>query len=1114
MSDGLGNTNYFQLHAGWVGDSRVSSAEHQRACVRDAAPWLVALVVTLRANLALAAPASFIVPANGATEFDSSGTFQWTAVPGAEAYYLYVGSSPGAKDIINSGEISQTKYPATALPAGERVYARIHTKFATGWEFTDISFTVRATAVFLTPTPDTIIEPRAQFRWTAVKGAEAYYLYVGSTPGAKDIVNSGEIAATSLSPGPLPSGRTVYARLHTKVAGVWRSVDAAYHVSPIATLIEPLNNSFDVDPRSNLRWTSVEGAEAYYLYVGTAPGLKDLVNTGETLRTTWPAASIPAGQTVYARIFTKIDGVWRYEDSKFSLRPVAVFLNPQDDEYELDPRSTLMWTSVPGAEAYYLYVGTTPGAKDLINSGETSKLEWPIRSLPRAKRLYARLHTKHKGTWRYVDMEFTLRPVAILEDPSDGATNVDTRYPMRWSPVEGAEAYYLYIGTSPGKLDLINSRELRATQYPIDSLPPGTKVYVRLHTKFQGVWRSVDTTIVTRPVAYLSGYDTTVGILSPDKAFTWSSVPGASKYYVYVGSAPGLQDLASSGEIAETHYAIPVHRAASLPEDGTVYVRFFTLYQGTWRYVDYTMNVESKALLRFPAPDAANVDVTNIRFEWSPVSTAEAYYLYVGTLPGLKDVINSGETSNLYWNANTLPGGRKLYVRLWTKIAGVWRFADSAFVTRDAPAFIYPRNGQRSVTLDRNFSWTTVQGADAYRVTFGSSPGVTNLYDSGSISANEIVPPALPTQTVIYGRVWARKAGVWRFSDAVFTRETTVTTATLMNPTGEYNAAEGFRWQPVPFAASYRLLLGTSPGGSDLLDTGQIKSVRRYVENLELGSTVHATLITRLLDGKEVSRPSTFVVTQPTISFENRLSALRWLVAYVRAMAPINNVPLPNSPLLDPMRARLHEKANCTDYAATLLMLMSDANVGMSARVLNTCLNPNDYDCHTLVEFENSDGRWVIADPTFGTLARRADGKLAGAIDIELATRSHDWGAISYEFVTPDEAAFLNHYYIDYPLLFLNVLAPASGSDYLLPRQSPIEFFDTIPTGSASSSGVYVIQCLAGQTGATILINGSPAEILCTPGIDSLSYVFSANRVDVLGNTQSVQLLKPRRYVF
>src|SRR5690606_10840846 len=144
-----------------------------------------------------------------------------------------------------------------------------------------------------------------------------------------------------------------------------------------------------IDPESELRWRDVDGAEAYYLYVGTEPGLKDLVNTGEILETSWPAKFIPAGETVHARLHTKVNGFWWHTDISFQLAPKSVFIEPSTEGDELDPRAPLLWTEVRSALAYYLYVGSTPGAKVIVNSGEIQALSFDISTLPRGQTLYA-----------------------------------------------------------------------------------------------------------------------------------------------------------------------------------------------------------------------------------------------------------------------------------------------------------------------------------------------------------------------------------------------------------------------------------------------------------------------------------------------------------------------------------------------------------------------------------------------------------------------------------------------------------------------------------------------------------------------------------------------------
>src|SRR2546426_8962948 len=116
-----------------------------------------------------------------------------------------------------------------------------------------------------------------------------------------------------------------------------------------ATLLYPTNGAVNADLSQPIQWTSVANVQAYYLYVGTTPGAKDLVNTGEILQTSYLVKQLPAEQTVYARIWTKFGGVWRYTDSSFSAARLSARLTyPVNGAVNADLSQPIKWTS--GAE--------------------------------------------------------------------------------------------------------------------------------------------------------------------------------------------------------------------------------------------------------------------------------------------------------------------------------------------------------------------------------------------------------------------------------------------------------------------------------------------------------------------------------------------------------------------------------------------------------------------------------------------------------------------------------------------------------------------------------------------------------------------------------------------
>src|SRR5436190_468206 len=166
--------------------------------------------------------------------------------------------------------------------------------------------------------------------WTSVADVQAYYLYVGTTAGAKNVVDTGGLQTTSYQAAGLPSGQTLYARVWAEVGGIWRYTDSTFTAaSPAATLVSPAFASAS-GRKANLSqpitWTSVANVQAYYLYVGTTVGAKNLVDTGGLQTTSYQASNLPNGQTLYARVWAEVAGIWRYTDSTFTAASLVATL--------------------------------------------------------------------------------------------------------------------------------------------------------------------------------------------------------------------------------------------------------------------------------------------------------------------------------------------------------------------------------------------------------------------------------------------------------------------------------------------------------------------------------------------------------------------------------------------------------------------------------------------------------------------------------------------------------------------------------------------------------------------------------------------------------------------
>jgi hypothetical protein len=236
--------------------------------------------------------------------------FSWTASASALGYRLMVGTTIGAIDLLDTGEITSTSRLVNTLPSNATLFARISTHTAAGWQSQDVQFTTTRGAYLTSPTDGAVIGVAcAPFTWTPAAGALAYYLYVGTSQGAKDIVDFGETQATSM-PGPsLPANRPLHGRIWTKFASAWTWTDVQFTAAQ-AALTYPVANASGIGTGGSFQWTTVPGVQKYYLYVGDTPGSNNRINSGEITQTTYPMAGLPVGTTLYAQIWTKVNGCW------------------------------------------------------------------------------------------------------------------------------------------------------------------------------------------------------------------------------------------------------------------------------------------------------------------------------------------------------------------------------------------------------------------------------------------------------------------------------------------------------------------------------------------------------------------------------------------------------------------------------------------------------------------------------------------------------------------------------------------------------------------------------------------------------------------------------------
>jgi K(+)-stimulated pyrophosphate-energized sodium pump len=184
--------------------------------------------------------------------------------------------------------------------------------------------------------------------------------------------------------------------------------------APAPAFITPTDQAH-VDTNQPFAWVAVPGASEYCLTIGSAQGADDLVNSGPlgSQQTSFPVPSLPAGRSLWARIYTSVDGRWSHADVSFSAAPnEAAFIWPGNGQNDVGSDRPFTWSRVPWATNYWLTVGSTPGGSDVLNTGPLPAGQSSfaaIPPLPPGVPLHARLLTHDGANWTFVDVTFSAR---------------------------------------------------------------------------------------------------------------------------------------------------------------------------------------------------------------------------------------------------------------------------------------------------------------------------------------------------------------------------------------------------------------------------------------------------------------------------------------------------------------------------------------------------------------------------------------------------------------------------------------------------------------------------------------------------------------------------------
>lgn len=877
-------------------------AQEERQSMIDTYGWAFDLDVR---DCPIPACTLLISPLNGATDVPVNTNITWEPVLFAQGYRLTVGTTSGANDIVNNATINnETSYEfASDFSTGVTVFVTI-TPFndegdAVG-PCTEESYTISSDPATI-PECTTLSEPlnnasdvpvTSDLSWNPIVNADGYRLTVGTSSGANDILNNedvGNVVTYDLATN-LPEDSDVFITItpYNDEGNATTCSEESFDtelipVPPICTsLISPANSSTDVPIDTNLSWTAVSNATGYLVVVGTTSGGIEVVNNIDVGNFT--TYDIPQDLLESRLYFVTlipyndegdatgcIEETFTTGDSN-SPPSCALLSAPANGSTNVALDTNLSWNGSGSATGYKLTVGTTSGGTDIFTDdlGDVTMYDL-ANDLPESTMIYVTLiayNVNGDATGCTEESFMTAGPpvCTTLLTPINGSTNIAIDSNIEWNASTDADGYKLTVTASSSTVNNLTDFDIPAgTTYNfVNDFELGETVTVTIvpyNSDGDAVGCTSESfTIIPPPVpacnSLITPLENAVDV-AVNTNLEWTVSANATGYKLSVNASSSTANNLTNLDITSgTTYDFP----NDFEQGETVNITIVP-YNSVGDAIgcaseSFTIeSVPNCTNLTTPLNGVADIAVdTNI--EWSAIAEADGYKLTVtasnSTSNNLTDLVLT--TGTLYDFTNDFEQGEIVTVTItpYNEVGDAIGCSSESFTIKSVPLctnLTTPANGSQ-ITEISEITWSTITDADGYKLTvigaITSSNNQTDLIITGNTHtfSNDFDAGEVVTITIIPFNEVGDAIGCTSENFTVRPIPLCTNLVSPLNNTTAVSVITDISWNPSLYADGYRISVGTSSNGTDIVNNEDVASLTNYTfsEDLPSESLIYVTI--------------------------------------------------------------------------------------------------------------------------------------------------------------------------------------------------------------------------------------------------------------------------------
>ena len=505
--------------------------------------------------------ATLVAPANGSTVTASPVTFQWSAVPDAAGYKLFI-----------NGDLADetTDTSVSRLVGTGTITWRVDTSFAACPDIASANstFTIPAPScggsiALQSPADNATVSSPVSVSWTAVSNATAYRIWASVDGGPFAVMARSSNKTQSVA---LPSGNIEWyiEALFASCPSVFSphqhmtvSEAATCGSNQAPTLVSPLDGTQPSGPVT-FTWNAAANAVLYRVWVSSdsepfedvgdtkSTSLQQDVGTGAI---TWYVEALFAGCPAVAS-----------SKATFTI-PVAacsngktVLISPANGATGITAPVTLVWSAVPDATGYRVWSKNAAGRNVVIakTGGDETSIDQNLP--PGAIEWWVESDFDSCPATKSVHETFTIPrdancgpDVPQLVIPANGAASVASPVQFAWNPVSGAVGYALLARHNNGSATILGqtTNTTLTRRVPEGSFEWFVVAFFAAcpPVESQHFTFSIPVTACSdRQPLLMTPADGATGLTS-NVHFSWSAVPNATQYKIW--AAPDDDDQAS-----------------------------------------------------------------------------------------------------------------------------------------------------------------------------------------------------------------------------------------------------------------------------------------------------------------------------------------------------------------------------------------------------------------------------------------------------------------------------------------------------------------------------------------------------------------------------------------